>query len=706
MGSRTPIVLGVLASLTATPSAIAQWVPPYWQIERLGLFDAEHTSATGVQDSYAKFAVDDGVVMGYSRQYTSSPHGAGRSAWVWSRAAGTRRLGFLDATHTDSFGHRYSEPWQVRDETHLTGVSRRFDGTSDRGQSMWFDGGTGPTRVGPADAEHTRADGYQYGSPWYLNPAGQVVGTSNRFSAMDDMGVSTWAWTPTQGLALMGLTDAEHTRGDGYRESYPFTDSRITNLPLSRVVGTSDRYIGAAHAGYSAWTWTPNSGVMRLGFIDALHTRADGFRDSRVGLCNAAGVVLGGSTAFLSPSESGVTAWAWTESGGTVRVGLTDPEHTSPTGTQSAYAMMLNASGLIMGVSRQYSNPAREGQSAWAWTAPGGHRRLGFIDAAHTGTGGLRTSEPVWMNDDGLILGFSKKFGGTIDLGNSLWIDAGQGPVRIGLTDALHTRADGKQHGTSRLLDDHARVIGSSEHYAGFLVVGASAWVWSAATGTVEHGLADAMHTSPLGGSWNGIRDVNASGQVAGTSTRFSAAGYLGQDGWFFDPQTNTTTPLVFSVRTDGFAETTCSWLTDQGWVIGTYKKFSGASFISTNAFLWSRDRGFIDAGELLNGGFGAHGWAAIDDWPNQPVGVITVEGRVLSNSGTTIGVLIPPPSCYANCDASTIQPVLNVADFVCFLNRYSAADPYANCDGSVTPPILNIADFTCFLIVFAAGCS
>jgi hypothetical protein len=60
---------------------------------------------------------------------------------------------------------------------------------------------------------------------------------------------------------------------------------------------------------------------------------------------------------------------------------------------------------------------------------------------------------------------------------------------------------------------------------------------------------------------------------------------------------------------------------------------------------------------------------------------------------------------CYANCDNSTVAPILNVADFTCFLQRYAAADPYANCDGSTTPPTLNVADFTCFLQRYAAGC-
>jgi hypothetical protein len=63
------------------------------------------------------------------------------------------------------------------------------------------------------------------------------------------------------------------------------------------------------------------------------------------------------------------------------------------------------------------------------------------------------------------------------------------------------------------------------------------------------------------------------------------------------------------------------------------------------------------------------------------------------------------PPPCYANCDASSTPPILNVADFSCYLNRFAAGDSRANCDQSTTPPVLNVADFACFLNRFAAGC-
>ncbi len=69
--------------------------------------------------------------------------------------------------------------------------------------------------------------------------------------------------------------------------------------------------------------------------------------------------------------------------------------------------------------------------------------------------------------------------------------------------------------------------------------------------------------------------------------------------------------------------------------------------------------------------------------------------GRECSSSG----------SCFANCDNSGSAPVLNVADFTCFLGKFASGDNSANCDGSVSQPVLNVADFGCFLTKFAAGC-
>jgi hypothetical protein len=79
------------------------------------------------------------------------------------------------------------------------------------------------------------------------------------------------------------------------------------------------------------------------------------------------------------------------------------------------------------------------------------------------------------------------------------------------------------------------------------------------------------------------------------------------------------------------------------------------------------------------------------------------------------LNVKVPgAPPCYANCDQSTAQPVLNIDDFTCFVNEFARAQglphaqqvtSYANCDGSTSAPVLNIEDFNCFMNAFSNGC-
>lgn len=66
---------------------------------------------------------------------------------------------------------------------------------------------------------------------------------------------------------------------------------------------------------------------------------------------------------------------------------------------------------------------------------------------------------------------------------------------------------------------------------------------------------------------------------------------------------------------------------------------------------------------------------------------------------------------CFADCDNNGD---LNVNDFTCFINEFAAAmalpvarqvEHYANCDSSTVPPVLNVEDLMCFINAFAAGC-
>lgn len=81
------------------------------------------------------------------------------------------------------------------------------------------------------------------------------------------------------------------------------------------------------------------------------------------------------------------------------------------------------------------------------------------------------------------------------------------------------------------------------------------------------------------------------------------------------------------------------------------------------------------------------------------------IPGGVWQGALTTCGIGQCAQPCYINCDGSTIAPVANVADYICFMNKFAAGDSYANCDQSTIAPVLNVNDFVCFNTRFAAGC-
>jgi hypothetical protein len=125
----------------------------------------------------------------------------------------------------------------------------------------------------------------------------------------------------------------------------------------------------------------------------------------------------------------------------------------------------------------------------------------------------------------------------------------------------------------------------------------------------------------------------------------------------------------------------------------------------SHRAAIWREGRGFQYLSDVLVSEYGVD----LGTWTLHFAYAITPDGSVIigngSRDGTTIEGWLIRLDCYPNCDGSTAPPVLNVNDFICFLNRFAAGDTYANCDASTTPPVLTVNDFVCFLNRFVSGC-
>ena len=62
--------------------------------------------------------------------------------------------------------------------------------------------------------------------------------------------------------------------------------------------------------------------------------------------------------------------------------------------------------------------------------------------------------------------------------------------------------------------------------------------------------------------------------------------------------------------------------------------------------------------------------------------------------------------SCYADCDQSMGNEVLDIFDFLCWQNDFVTGNSYAcDCDTSTGPLVCDMLDFLCFQRAFMAGC-
>jgi trimeric autotransporter adhesin len=105
--------------------------------------------------------------------------------------------------------------------------------------------------------------------------------------------------------------------------------------------------------------------------------------------------------------------------------------------------------------------------------------------------------------------------------------------------------------------------------------------------------------------------------------------------------------------------------------------------------------------GHGIGGGDAIMGMAVVDD-PRGPSLFVAMTGSIGGSQKFGIAQWVGCPNCYANCDLSTTPPVLNIADFICFIQQFAAGEPYANCN---VDAVIDIADFVCFVQKFAAGC-
>lgn len=504
--------------------------------------------------------------------------------------------------------------------------------------------------VGLNDALHTSSSGQRWVVGGVLGIDGMVAGSSARFHEGDECGYTAWVFNPVTGACVpVGLSGAGYMRA---QDHYAF--STVVRLAGGGLAfGQSARFAASgAGAGTAAWVhgWGASEAV-RLGFIDALHTRSsDGGQSSVIVDANAVGQAVGWSERYSGAAASGASAWLYDHATGQTRaLGLTGGEYGAASLPQRFDSVTaINADGLVIGASQRFVGG--EGMpDAWVYDSDSQTTlRLGLGGDEFTGFGGIRSSMALAISDSGYIVGTSNRYApGVPDAGVAAWVyNHNNGQTReIGLNGEAWTGPDGTMAAIPDRVNNSGWVTGANVRF-GFDVLGRNTWIYNPATdSTILTGLTDDRHTGPTGQQNSVNVALNEAGQAIGYSVRYAPGGEAGRSGWFFDPTLSQMFELVFSMRADGFAFTTLTLLTETGLVFGSYEVFSGMVHVGTNAFGWSAATGVFDVDSMMPGGPGAwglQGLAGID--AATPDGYLIGSGALSASGSGAVVMLVPAP--------------------------------------------------------------
>lgn len=231
------------------------WLYTGGQHVRLGLFDSEHMTGGQRWESRVDLLNDNGQTAGYSQRYGN---GGGYTAWQFSNGVATP-IGLYDAEHSNSSGRRVSYPEQMNLAGDVIGMSWRYIGTADRGQSAWLYSHQTTTRLGYHDEAYTAPNGSKFTKAVDLNEAGDVTGYSRYYDGTAYLGQTGWFFdnaTDTQ------LPLVFSTRDDGLR----FTDPK-TVLDSGIVLGTFTLFEGMVDSGSHVFWWSQDEGFYDLGTL-------------------------------------------------------------------------------------------------------------------------------------------------------------------------------------------------------------------------------------------------------------------------------------------------------------------------------------------------------------------------------------------------------------------------------------------------------
>jgi hypothetical protein len=578
-----------------------------YSIQAIGLTDDVHTNSCGYTEQNLRHFNQAGQAVGTSQRWGSCQSYAGVSGWLHTGSE-TIEIGMTDAQHTSGI-YRETAVAALNEAGQVTGSNvRTIDlGSAGGGVTAWLYDGSATLSIGLTDPEHIRGNltkGASWNTSKYLNEAGQVTGTAERFirySWPGDNGQSVWLYDGNTTINV-GLTDTDHTQSTDYR-----FNSLIALNAAGQVAGTALRYPGGSNYqhGSSSWLYDGNSTLI-IGLTDSEHTRSDGYLSSIVTYLSDAGPAIGsarrydGGTAVL-----GNSTWLY-DGSSTLNIGLTDSEHTRASdGYRDSIPQLFNQAGQAVGYARRYVNDGDEnGITRWLYNGTT-TLKIGLTGSEYTRNNvyydGYRDSVANFLNEAGQVAGYSYRYTNDGDvLGKHTWLYNGIATIIVGPTDSEHTGSDGFRNSFPRQLNAAGQVIGYADRYVG-----------------------------------------------------------SGQNAWFYDGESTVSLGEI-SASSWGYAWSDATFLSDDGIVLGTYRFYDEADDYQLKVFAYSEATGVVDLGLQVD--------ASFDDWQRlysvlgmSDSGVIFGEGILNDGANSKMAYKLSPAGTQVSIDVLPWSPANNI---------------------------------------------
>ena len=446
------------------------------------------------------------------------------------------------------------------------------------------------TRLGLTDAGHTNSStGYQYSSVSALNNAGQAVGVSQSYNGSTHTGNSAWLFngTTTQNIGLTGTGYINTITGEYNSQANLLNDN-------GQATGFSWRFNGSAFAGQSAWlyngTTTQNIGLTGTGYTNT----SNGYQYSSVNALNNAGQAVGYSQRYNGSTDTGRSAWLYNGTT-TQNIGLTGTGYTTTNGTQFSYVNALNNAGQAVGYSHRFNGSSNTGQSAWLYNGTT-TQNIGLTGTGYTNTSnGTQNSWVNALNNAGQAVGYSQRYNGSTGTGQSAWLYNGTTTQNIGLTGTGYTStSNGIQSSNVNFINKAGQAAGTSARFNGSSNTGQSAWLYNGTT-TQNIGLTGTGYTNTSNGIQNSsVNALNNAGQVAGISWRYNGSTDTGRSAWLFNGTTTQNIGLTgtgYTNTSNGTQNSNVYFINNIGQAAGYSQRYNGSTGTGQSAWFYDDDQ-------------------------------------------------------------------------------------------------------------------